>query len=102
MRGVLQVDGHAGFKPLERSRNDGSVVLAFCWAHLRRRFFEIHAGTASKGPSTPPRSATCANVASRATRSSGASMSVVRSGATTGFGTRMTSPAACSARSRSR
>jgi transposase len=22
-------------------------VLAFCWAHLRRRFFEIHAGTAS-------------------------------------------------------
>jgi len=46
-RGVLQVDGYAGFKALERSRNDGSVVLAFCWAHLRRRFFEIHAGTAS-------------------------------------------------------
>ncbi len=46
-RGVLQVDGYNGFKALERSRNDGSVVLAFCWAHLRRRFFEIHAGTAS-------------------------------------------------------
>ncbi|NGM24442.1 transposase, partial [Roseomonas stagni] len=39
--------GYAGFKALERSRNDGSVVLAFCWAHLRRRFFESHAGTAS-------------------------------------------------------
>jgi transposase len=46
-RGVLQVDGYGGFKALERGRNDGSVVLAFCWAHLRRRFFEIHAGTAS-------------------------------------------------------
>lgn len=46
-RGVLQVDGYGGFKTLERGRNDGSVVLAFCWAHLRRRFFEIHAGTAS-------------------------------------------------------
>lgn len=22
-------------------------MLAFCWAHLRRRFFEIYAGTAS-------------------------------------------------------
>ena len=46
-RGVMQVDGYGGFKTLERGRNDGSVVLAFCWAHLRRRFFEIHAGTAS-------------------------------------------------------
>ena len=46
-RGVLQADGYAGFKALGRSRNDGSIVLAFRWAHLRRRFFEIHAGTAS-------------------------------------------------------
>lgn len=46
-RGILQVDGFAGFTALQRSRNDGSVALAFCWAHLRRRFFEIHAGTQS-------------------------------------------------------
>jgi hypothetical protein len=44
---VLQVDGYDGFKALQRGRNDGAVVLAFCWAHLRRRFFEIHAATQS-------------------------------------------------------
>jgi len=46
-RGVLQVDGYDGFKALQRGRNDGAVVLAFCWAHLRRRFFDIHAATQS-------------------------------------------------------
>ena len=46
-RGVLQVDGYDGYKALQRGRNDGGVVLAFCWAHLRRRFFEIHAATKS-------------------------------------------------------
>ncbi|BFL63861.1 IS66 family transposase [Roseomonas mucosa] len=46
-RGTLQVDGYDGFKAMGRERRDGSVVLAFCWAHLRRRFFEVHAGTRS-------------------------------------------------------
>ncbi len=46
-RGVLQVDGYDGFKALRRDRDDGEVVLAFCWAHLRRRFFDIHAATQS-------------------------------------------------------
>jgi hypothetical protein len=46
-RGVLQVDGYGGFKALQRDRDDGAVVLAFCWAHLRRRFFDIHAATQS-------------------------------------------------------
>ena len=46
-RGVLQVDGYGGFKALQRDRDDGEVVLAFCWAHLRRRFFDIHAATQS-------------------------------------------------------
>ena len=46
-RGVLQVDGYGGFKALRRDRDDGEVVLAFCWAHLRRRFFDIHAATQS-------------------------------------------------------
>ncbi|MFM8616630.1 MAG: IS66 family transposase, partial [Alphaproteobacteria bacterium] len=44
---VLQVDGYDGFKALRRDRDDGEVVLAFCWAHLRRRFFDIHAATQS-------------------------------------------------------
>jgi transposase len=43
-RGVLQVDGYAGF---ERLTADGKVVLAACWAHVRRKFYEFHAATGS-------------------------------------------------------
>jgi transposase len=46
-RGVLQVDGYAGFKRLAGDRADGSVGLAFCWAHMRRYFYEFHASTNS-------------------------------------------------------
>ena len=46
-RGTLQVDGYGGFRTLADRRNDGAVALAFCWAHLRRRFHKIHAHTAS-------------------------------------------------------
>jgi hypothetical protein len=46
-RGTLQVDGYGGFRTLTDRRNDGAVALAFCWAHLRRRFHKIHAHTAS-------------------------------------------------------
>jgi transposase len=37
-KGVLQVDGYAGFEHLTRS---GKVTLAACWAHARRKYFEI-------------------------------------------------------------
>lgn len=37
-RGVLHVDGYAGFEQLTGS---GKVVLAACWAHTRRKFYEI-------------------------------------------------------------
>ena len=46
-QGVLQVDGYAGFKRLAGDRADGSVRLAFCWAHMRRGFYEFHASTQS-------------------------------------------------------
>src|SRR3990170_4128774 len=36
-RGILQVDGYSGYRALAES---GEVVLAFCWAHVRRHFFE--------------------------------------------------------------
>ena len=41
-RGILQVDGYAGYGKLEahRGANDG-VLLAGCWAHARRKFFEL-------------------------------------------------------------
>ncbi len=46
-RGVLQVDGYAGFKRLAGDRADGSVRLAFCWAHMRRPFYEFFVSTQS-------------------------------------------------------
>jgi transposase len=40
--GVLQVDGYAGYAGLAEG---GTVTLAYCWAHARRSFHEIHAGS---------------------------------------------------------
>jgi transposase len=42
--GVLQVDGYAGF---ERLTARGDIVLAACWAHARRKFFDLHEATGS-------------------------------------------------------
>jgi transposase len=39
-KGVLQVDGYAGYRALAER---GDVELAFCWAHVRRRFYELAA-----------------------------------------------------------
>jgi hypothetical protein len=36
--GVLQVDGYAGYGALAAT---GAIELAFCWAHWRRKFYEI-------------------------------------------------------------
>jgi transposase len=38
--GTLQVDGYGGYRALT-GRN--TVTLAFCWAHARRRFYELAA-----------------------------------------------------------
>jgi transposase len=43
-RGVLQVDGYAGFEQLTIG---GDIVLAACWAHARRKFYEFHQATHS-------------------------------------------------------
>ncbi len=37
--GILQVDGFSGYAALARRRQQ--VRLAFCWAHVRRKFFEL-------------------------------------------------------------
>jgi transposase len=40
--GIVQCDGYAAYKQLTKStRAGGAVTLAFCWAHWRRRFYEI-------------------------------------------------------------
>jgi transposase len=40
--GTLQVDGYGAYADLAEG---GHVVLAFCWSHVRRRFYEIQAAT---------------------------------------------------------
>jgi transposase len=43
--GVLQVDGYAGYNALTKAaRPGGAVTLAYCWSHLRRKFYEIYVG----------------------------------------------------------
>jgi len=42
--GVLQVDGYAGFEQLAEG---GKIVLAACWAHVRRKFYDVHETTGS-------------------------------------------------------
>ena len=39
--GVLQVDGYSAYNALADSRFEGQVSLAFCWAHVRRDFYDI-------------------------------------------------------------
>ena len=40
--GVLHVDGYAGFEPLAER---GGVVLAACWSHTRRKFYDVAQAT---------------------------------------------------------
>ena len=44
--GVLQVDGYEGYRALKKGDR---VKLAFCWAHVRRGFFDLAAKGASPG-----------------------------------------------------
>ncbi len=43
-KGVLHVDGYAGFEALT---SRGDIVLAACWAHTRRKFYDVHQATGS-------------------------------------------------------
>jgi transposase len=42
--GVVQVDGYPGFG---RLATGGHIQLAACWAHARRKFYEVHQATGS-------------------------------------------------------
>jgi hypothetical protein len=43
-RGVIHADGYAGFNELFLG---GRIVEAGCWAHVRRKFFDVHTVTGS-------------------------------------------------------
>jgi transposase len=48
-RGIVQCDGYAAYKSIaDDARAGDAIMLAFCWAHLRRKFFDI-----AKGGSAP-------------------------------------------------
>jgi transposase len=42
--GIVQVDGYPGF---DRLSDGGRIQLAGCWAHARRKFYEVQQATAS-------------------------------------------------------
>jgi transposase len=51
-RGIVQCDGYAPYKQVvQRGRAGNAIILAFCWAHLRRRFYEIAKGGSGSRPS---------------------------------------------------
>lgn len=39
--GVLQVDGYAGYNKLLDPGSTANLVLAYCWAHARRKLFDV-------------------------------------------------------------
>jgi hypothetical protein len=43
-RGIVQCDGYAAYKTIANAASEEAITLAFCWAHLRRRFFDIAQG----------------------------------------------------------
>jgi transposase len=40
-RGIVQCDGYRVYKTIAETAPDAAITLAFCWAHLRRRFFDV-------------------------------------------------------------
>ncbi|MDA5555140.1 IS66 family transposase [Shimia sp. MMG029] len=47
--GTLQVDGYTGYNRLtSKGRDGGPITLAYCWAHVRRKFLDVVKATKSK------------------------------------------------------
>jgi len=57
-RGIVQCDGYAAYKTIAAQAPGEAIRLAFCWAHLRRRFFDI-----AKGGNAPIASEALARIA---------------------------------------
>jgi transposase len=56
-RGILQADAYGGFGELYApDRKPGPIAEALCWAHARRKFFELAdiAANARRGKDAPP------------------------------------------------
>jgi transposase len=54
--GILQADAYSGYNSLyDPERTEGAVISALCWAHARRKFFELAdiAANARRGKKAP-------------------------------------------------
>lgn len=40
-RGIVQCDGYSAYKKIAEEVPGEAITLAFCWSHLRRRFFDL-------------------------------------------------------------
>lgn len=66
--GILQADAYAGFGGLYAAeRQPGPITGALCWAHARRKFFELAdiAAAARRGKQAPPVSPTALEAVKR-------------------------------------
>ena len=59
--GILQVDGYTAYRRLaDPARSEAPMTLAACWAHLRRKFYELKvtfplpSGPRRPRPTSPP------------------------------------------------
>ena len=46
--GILQVDGYTGYNRLLDPKANADIKLAFCWAHARRKLFELTKNSTAK------------------------------------------------------
>ena len=46
-RGVIHADAYSGYEALTRSTAPPGIVHAACWAHARRKLYDVHEATAS-------------------------------------------------------
>ena len=45
--GILQVDGYAGYNRLLDRQKNGDIKLAYCWAHARRKLYDVAKASAA-------------------------------------------------------
>ena len=48
--GVLQVDGYTGYNRVKDGRDNTPIELAYCWAHARRKLFELTINNVAPSP----------------------------------------------------
>ena len=45
--GILQVDGYTGYNRVIDPKRQANIKLAYCWAHARRKLFELTKNSAA-------------------------------------------------------